>query len=210
MSQKRNKDLIIIGLSWIIVSIPVLILLCPQVNEMIQAEAIITLVFVTWFYAKQTQKQAKFAKNLLDEQKLKKDLEFNERRLHSFYNPYIYHLDELKRKYWANEKYKGSRIRRINYDLEKPHTEIFYNYSYMVSEKTIELISFFIVELGFCSTKEANKELKEDDESKLFELWNKFREKLHEERTKIEDYISANYPFPEKEIKNKEVNHGSL
>jgi hypothetical protein len=109
MFQKRNKDLIIIGLSWIIVSISILILLCPQVNEMIQAEAIITLVFVTWFYAKQTQKQAKFAKNLLDEQKLKKDLEFNERRLHNFYNPFFESLMEAIM-FFGEKKYKKQEI----------------------------------------------------------------------------------------------------
>jgi len=62
------------------------------ISNIIQSVTVVTLVFVTWFYAKQTQKQARFSKGLLDEQKLKRGLEFNERRLQFFYNPFFEHL----------------------------------------------------------------------------------------------------------------------
>lgn len=87
MSQKRNKDLIIIGIIWIIVSIPILIMLCPEVGEMIQAEAIITLVFVTIFYAKQTKDLVRQEQLSLKEEKKKIAAGFWEGRLKEFYLP---------------------------------------------------------------------------------------------------------------------------
>ncbi len=134
MSQKRNKDLIIIGISWIIVSIPVLILLYPQIDEMVQTEVFISLVFITWFYAKQTQKQTKFSKSLLDEQKLRRVLEFNERRLQSFYNPFFEHLDEVFNVF--DEK----RIEEIRESLETVKREIFWPHYFMLQKETREIV----------------------------------------------------------------------
>ncbi len=184
-----------------------------RTSNIIQTVAIITLVFITWFYAKQTKK-------LVEEQKLERDLRFNERRLHSFYNPYILSLDELKENLSELDMSKLER-KIVNYEAETTEVEfgkkinlakslfdhsyqsIFYKYSYMVSQETAKIIKKYFLELGVCSNKEMNKELKNEDQDKLFELLIELRTRLHEERTKIEDYISANYPFAEKGIKKK-------
>ena len=96
MSQKGNKYLIIIGLIWIIVSIAILIMLCPEVGEMIQAEAIITLVFVTIFYARQTQRLVEQEEKSLKEEIKKRNADFEEKKLKEFYNPFKYLLFDLR------------------------------------------------------------------------------------------------------------------
>ena len=97
MFLERNKGLIIIGLIWIIVSVPVLILLCPKVGEMIQAEAIITLVFITMFYASQTQKLVEQEKISLDEEKKRKTVDFWRSRLTEFFIPLKINLQKLQK-----------------------------------------------------------------------------------------------------------------
>ncbi len=176
---------------------PVVYAVSQLMTNIIQAIAVLILVGITSFYAIQTQKQAEFSENLLNEQKLKRDLEFDERRLHQFYNPYIYHLDA------AIRKFHEQKIGQTKMFFDKAHRDIFYIYSYMISTETKKIIGDFIVELGFIANKEANNKLKEYEDNKLLDLLIKTRKRLHEERTKIEDYISANYPFPEREI-NKE------
>ena len=96
MFWERNKGLIIIGLIWIIVSVPVLILLCPKVGEMIQAEAIITLVFITMFYARQTQELVKREELSLEEGKKKRTADFLRERLTEFYLPLYLNLIHIE------------------------------------------------------------------------------------------------------------------
>ena len=197
MFWKRYKDLIILICLGILVSIPILILLCPKVDEMIQTEAIVALVFVTIFYAKQTKKQAKLTKDLLDEQKLKRGLEFNERRLQSFYNPFFEHLDE------AFNVFEEKRIEEIRDILERPRREIFWPHYFMLQKETRKMVSKFFLKLIKEAVDEHNDQLQENAKSKLRESFNKTRKKLDEERETIENYISDNYPFPEKEIEER-------
>ena len=91
MFWNKNKDLIIIGLIWIIVSIPSLIFLYPQIDQMIQAEAIVTLVFVTIFYAIQTQ-------NLVKEEKKKRGAEFGRIRIEDFLHVLKVELNHMEEK----------------------------------------------------------------------------------------------------------------
>ena len=93
---KENKDLIILVFIWILASIFVLILLCPQIDEMIQAEAIITLVFVTIFYAIQTQKLVKQEKISLEEEKKRRTVDFWQSRLIEFFLPLRINLQKLQ------------------------------------------------------------------------------------------------------------------
>lgn len=92
---KENKDLIILVFIWILASIAILILLCPQIDEMVQAETIITLVFVTIFYAIQTQKLVRQEKISLEEQKKKNLANFWEGRLKEYFLPLRTALPQL-------------------------------------------------------------------------------------------------------------------
>ena len=172
-------------------------------GNIIQTDAIIALIFITLFYAGQTKKQAEFSKSLLDEQKLKRDLEFNERRLKFFYNPFFEHLDE------AFDVFEEKTIRKIRDILEMPRREIFWPHYFMLQKETREMVSKFLKELIKKAADEGKDQPEKNARSKLRKSFGKMRKKLDEERDKIEDYISDNYPFPEEE-KRKEVNHGSL
>ena len=94
---KENKDLIILASIWILASIFILFILCLETNEMIQAWAIATLVFVTIFYAKQTQKLVEQEEKSLNEEIKKRNADFEERKLKEFYNPFKYLIFELER-----------------------------------------------------------------------------------------------------------------
>jgi len=96
MFWKENKGLITLVFIWDLVSISVLILLYPQIDEMIQAEAIITLVFVTIFYAIQTQKLVKQQKISLDEEKKRRTVDFWQSRLTEFFLPLRINLQKLQ------------------------------------------------------------------------------------------------------------------
>lgn len=163
------------------------------ISNIIQAVAVGTLVLVTGFYAMQTQKQAKFSKSLLDEQKLKRGLEFNERRLQIFYNPFYEHLDEVF------EIFEKKSIREIRDILEKPRRKIFWPNSFMLQKETKKMVSNFFKELIPKAADEGKDPPEKNAKSKLRKSFVEMKKKLEEERDKIEDYISDNYPFPEKE-----------
>lgn len=63
----------------------------------IQADAIITLILVTLYYAKQTQNLVAQEKESLDEGKKVRNANFGEKRLKYFYLPAFKGLNELKR-----------------------------------------------------------------------------------------------------------------
>jgi hypothetical protein len=71
----------------------------------------------------------------------------------------------------------------------------------MLQKETKDLINIFFFNLGIIAVNEANNKLEEDDKSKLRLAFEEVKDRLIEEREVIEDYISDNYPFPEKEIK---------
>lgn len=89
---KENKGLIILAFIWILVSIVVLVLLCPETSEMIQAEAIATLVFVTIFYAVQTHRLVEKQEKSTTEERKRRDAEFADRKLQEFLSPMIFNL----------------------------------------------------------------------------------------------------------------------
>lgn len=94
---------------------------------------------------------------------------------------------------------KERLIEETDESLKKPHEEIFYRYSYMMSQDTVKIVQDLFKDLCIKAIEEHNNQLNEDDKPNLFGLLNETRKNLHEERTKIEDYISSNYHFPEKE-----------
>lgn len=190
---------------WVILTLVIVgLMLCfsskdfgQLISNIIQAVALGTLVLVTGFYAGQTKKQAEFSKSLLDEQKLKRDLEFNERRLKFFYDPFYEHLDEVF------EIFEKKSIREIRDLLEKPRRKIFWPHSFMLQKETREMVSNFFKELMPKAADEGKDPAKKNGRSELRKSFYKMRKKLEEERDKIEDYISDNYPFPEKEIEER-------
>lgn len=94
---KENKWLIIF---WFLVIIMVFLLLrflrpSEMINNIIQAILIVTLVFVTFFYAKQTQRLVEEERKSLEEIKKKRDADYWERRISEFYKPFIDKLNNM-------------------------------------------------------------------------------------------------------------------
>lgn len=89
MFWEKNKDLIILAFFWILASIIVLFILNLETNDKVEAWIIATLVFITLYYAIQTQK-------LVEEGKKRSLIDYWERRITQFYKPFIDKLDVLK------------------------------------------------------------------------------------------------------------------
>jgi hypothetical protein len=66
-----------------------------KINNIIQAIAIVTLVFITWFYARQTRELVKQEERAIEEEKENRYAEYAERRLQELFRPLIWHLIEL-------------------------------------------------------------------------------------------------------------------
>jgi len=86
---------------WLLTIVIVLILLIfveakGKTGNIIQSIAIITLVFVTWFYAKQAQKLVEQEKKSLDEEKKRRTVDFWKSRLTEFFIPLKINLKKLQ------------------------------------------------------------------------------------------------------------------
>lgn len=202
-SKMNGKTIFFIALICVIVAALVLILISEKhqerVSNIFQAVAIITLVFVTWFYAIHTKTLAEQGREEVKQQMLSRDLKFSEKRIHGFYIPFINSLDYVRKNF---ENMQISEMKKI---LDKPHEEIFFRYSYMLSKKTYDAVSDLLIDFGTKAMDENNREIEDKKRNDLRMKLEDIRKRLHIERTKIEEYISENYPFPE-----KNSDHGNL
>ena len=88
---------VLIGVAvFIVINIAIFLLNNNQINNSIQATAVIGLILVTWFYAIQTQKLVEEEKKSLDEEKEKRRAEYGEKRIEYFLNPLFFGLKYLK------------------------------------------------------------------------------------------------------------------
>lgn len=103
--MKKGRLILFWILTVIIISI-VLLFLSPheKISNIIQGIAIITLVFVTWFYAKQTQGLVEQQKAFLEQEKLsleeeknKRYAEFGEKRIEKFLHPILDKLQNIEK-----------------------------------------------------------------------------------------------------------------
>jgi hypothetical protein len=161
------------------------------INDTVQAGAIVTLALVTWSHVIKTRQ-------LVDVQNLAKDLDFNERRLQNFYNPFISHLD-----YSILGFIEESIEELFDSNLKEAEKE-YIKYFYMISPKTGTEIDRFFVHLHKVGSDEKRGELNDEIKDDFFKKMHDLRYKLHKERTLIEEYISAKYPFPEKKEQGSE------
>lgn len=89
---------------WVILTLVIVgLMLCfsskdfgQLISNIIQAVAVGTLVLVTIFYARQTQKLVEQEEKSLKEEIKKKNADFEEKKLKEFYNPFKYLLFDLR------------------------------------------------------------------------------------------------------------------
>ena len=134
---QENKSLIVIVC---LVLILVCILLYPEIDKIIQAELIVILISITLFYAIQTQKLVRQEESSLAELKRKRTMDFWEKRLIEFYEPYV---DKLNNMMEAIHK-KHIDIDRIS-EIYKNTTHLIWKRDYMISEKTCKKIEKLII-----------------------------------------------------------------
>jgi len=148
------KDLKTICLLGILAMIFVGCLLYPNKSDIVQAEAIVALVFVTIFYAIKTDR-------LVEEGKTKRTADFNEKRINEFYAPFIKKLNDLKEELYR----KTSETAKMN-DLRNDVRYFIWQKEYMASEATVKKINELLDNILFADmdrNKEAFKEYRESE-----------------------------------------------
>jgi hypothetical protein len=67
-----------------------------SLSDRIQAMSVITLAFITWFYAVQTQRLVKEQRATLEEERKRRNAEFGMKRMQKFLRPLLERLEALK------------------------------------------------------------------------------------------------------------------
>lgn len=161
----KKERLFIFWFMAIIIASVLLVFLKPQetINNIIQAIAIITLVFVTWVYAKRTKDLVEQEKISLEEQKKKRTIDFWEKRINEFYKPFIDKLNTMRR-----EINKDTVDKKITENILKDVEDFYWKRRYMISIDTFKKIDelhtkLFIasIDIAQLSNDEAEKLLKD-------------------------------------------------
>ena len=178
---KDNKSLIILLFIGILIFILVWILLYPDKDKIIQAELIVILVFITLFYAIQTQKLVRQEESSLAELKRKRTTDFWEKRLIEFYKPFV---DKLNNMMEAIHKEHIDRDRI--FEIWKNTKDFIWKNDYMISENTckkIEKLNMILFE--FQNEKEEKlyrefRELEKEVREIVIDEWNDIKKNLRE------------------------------
>ena len=153
-----------------------------KISNLIQALAIVTLVAVTWFYAKQTQRLVEESIKDRDEEIKKRNIDFLERTIGLFFEPMIQKLNDMR---------NLSSISEISAEeFNKVIRDVYYFFNgrrYMISEETasrvLEMYDDFIALVDL--DKESKKEFATSE--------SKVRDIIVSEWMKAENRIRAFY-----------------
>jgi phage regulator Rha-like protein len=129
-------------------------LLYPNKSDIVQAEAIVALVFVTLVYAIETHK-------LVKEGKIKRIAAFYEKRINEFYAPFIKKLNDLRDELHNDT----SETAKMN-DLRNDARYFIWQKEYMASEATVKKIQELLDNILFADldrSKEAFKKYRESE-----------------------------------------------
>jgi len=184
---KENKNLLFLWLSIIIIVSLLLIFLKPseKLNNIIQAIAIITLVFITGFYANQTQKLVEQEKISLEEEKKKRDADFWEKRINEFYKPFTETLNDIRDALHEKEK-DPKKLNKLKRDFKY----LSWQKGYMIPKETYK--KMMKLELGILIA-----DIDKDKESfvRFYEAEKDARKIVNNEWLEIEDKIRKFYGY---------------
>jgi len=160
------------------------------ISDKIQAWAIVTLVFVTLYYARQTQNLVAQEKESLDEEKKVRNANFGEKRVKDFYYPTYKELNELK---------KQLEKTVIDYELFsktiRNYVDIFLDNFHMSptddKEKIFELNRMFLSIRKDVKKGKLEKETKDKILIKIDEIHNLLQMRIFE----VEILIQKTYEF---------------
>jgi len=160
--DEMRKGWIIIICFLVVVTVSLLLLLLKphdKISNIIQADAILALVIITVFYAKQMQELVKEERIALEDEKKKRYAEFGKIRLEQFYYPLDLNFTGLE------IEFKKPQINLRNIEIHRKKVkEIYLNKIYMSSESMKASFDAFVLEL---------MALKETAKTKLKEKINK-------------------------------------
>jgi hypothetical protein len=160
-----------------------------KISSFIQALAIITLVAVTWFYAKQTRELAKEQKKALREITNKRNIDFLERRIREFYGPFSDSFDVITNmiEHRADIGISAENHFRLFYALMRDK-------EYMVSEEMRKKICDMIPVMEKARAYAyASKEIKDN----FLDLAKELERALNKEKEKIVNQIKEFYSILE-------------
>lgn len=158
---KKHKDLIILVVVGVLVSIPIWILLWCKVDKLIQSQLIVVLISITVYYAIQTRKLVERERIAFEDQLKKRDADYGEKKLQLFYTPLRYKLRDLK-----NEIDLESDIKIPVVKLLSEIAGLGLNYGYGMTKKLEEEV------LSLLRILFVIKDIKKEDAEKL-ETWKK-------------------------------------
>ena len=160
-----------------------------KISAFFQALAIITLVAVTWFYAKQTRELAQEQKKALREITNKRNIDFLERRTKEFYSPFSDYFDGIVNmiEHKADISVSAENYFRLFYALVRDK-------EYMVSEEFRKKIHEIVPALERARAYAyASTEIKES----FLDLAKELERALNKEREKIGNQIKEFYRIME-------------
>jgi len=183
----KKERLFIHWLLAIIIASVLLVFLKPQetINNIIQAIAIITLVFVTWVYAKRTGDLVEQEKKTLEENKKKKDADYWEKRINEFYQPFIVKLNNIKEELY-NEQRDTKKMNELRNDAQC----FFWKKKYMISQETVKKIEKLQLTIFQAELDRRKKSFK-----KYYEAEKEVRTTINNEWNEIEDKIRKFYSY---------------
>lgn len=113
----------------------------PALNNWILAYSTITLVFVTLFYAIQTQRQVEQQKKNLEVSIKNRKVDFLERRMNEFYGPFLAKLNDLRTELF-NEVQDTNKLNEMKRDAQY----FLWQREYMISTETERKVSKWLVD----------------------------------------------------------------
>lgn len=209
---EKYKHLIII---WLVVFVIIVfsILFIPDpykiIGDIIQAQAVVTLVLITSFYANQTiglvneqkrttQEQIKFR----NQTKMKTDIDFAERRIDQFFHPLWMNLNIIHGLLYSNTVHAQTETDKIETELKS----IYFNKSYMTKIDD-KIYRDLLTTIGILAIENRNN-FKEAQtlRSEYDKEWKSFSKIFNEEWDKIGKEIFSYYMPGESCVGEKSAN----
>jgi len=194
---KENRKIVIL---WFLIILGVSILLYflsenNIINNIVQADAIITLVFITYFYARQTQNLVEQEKKSLQEEKNKRYADFGEKRLKHFYYPITDNNAGLSMEYYNYPNLEISALR----DFQRKIDAIFLENRYMASKEATDIFTAITDDLDKVVRLHVKKELNEDFIKSVKHRLDKADNVFYKDIEEIEGRIKKIYGYSEHE-----------
>ncbi len=185
-----QKIVFIIGL---LLFLFVFYIICKQdisTSDKIQAGAIIGLVFITLFYAWQTQQLVKHQKILLLDEQKKRMADFWLRRLNEYYIPFTLNLTKVQ----ATLKFKPLNDEELLKDLNT-YVEKIYTNEYMVSKDVSNSTGEWLKKNLALQSVLGIEDIKQDKIEEICSFAERVLILLYEEVTFIQDLLVDVYGF---------------